>query len=180
MYKEIIERKKLPIATFLLTLLCVFIYVYKFIDMCFTGQGNLIENILYLGIIASMVIIAVVAIYRSGIRYKYSIIADQFIIHKIIRNNNIEVESIKFKDIRFLGQVKDLKEQYKVSSTKKYLCSIFNANRYCCIYSDGNELKKFYFEPSKEMIGKLQFVMNKGECRIYMRNRMNIPVQSIN
>lgn len=176
LYKEIIERKKLPIATFLITLLCVFIYVYKFIAMWITGDDSLVEDALGLAIFIFMAIVSVGEIYRSGIRYKYSIIADQFIIHKIIRNNNIEEESIKFKDIKFLGRVKDLKENYKVNSTKKYLCSVVNTNRYCCVYSSGGKLKKFYFEPSKEMIGKLKFMMNKDECRAYMRNRVSISI----
>ncbi|WP_102399633.1 hypothetical protein [Haloimpatiens massiliensis] len=176
MYKEIIERKKLPIATFLITLLCAFIYLYKFISIWITGDAGVMDDVLGLGIFICMATISIGEIYRSCIRYKYSIIADQFIIHKMVRNNNIEEESVKFKDIKFLGKVKDLKEDYKVNSTKKYLCSVFKTNRYCCVYSNGRELKKFYFEPSKEMIGKLRFMMNKDECKAYMRNRVSISI----
>jgi hypothetical protein len=48
-----------------------------------------------------------------------------------------------------------------VTSSKKYVCSIFNFNPYCCIYRDGDKLKRFYFEPSNNFIEKIKLNREK-------------------
>lgn len=176
MYKEIIERKKLPIVTFLLMLLCAFIYLNKFVSSTFDGNAQIIENIINSLIVVTMIFVSFVEIYKSNIRYKYSIIANQFIIHKIVRNTNVEVENVKFKDIKFIGKSCELKKKYKTLSNKKYLCSLFSSKTYCCVYSDGDKLRKFYFEPSDEFLSKAKFMMNKAEECIFPKSRMSISI----
>lgn len=176
LYKEIVNRKKLPMATFLLMMFCVCIYSYKFISSLFRGNKTNVQNLINLIIILAMIVISIIEIYKSSVSYKYSIIADQFIIHKIVGKVNKEVESVKFKNIKFIGREVDLKENYKVRSNKKYLCSMFNFNRYCCVYYDGKEFRKFYFQPSEKLLSKFKFIMNKDEYYIYVKNRDRVSV----
>ncbi|WP_373899506.1 hypothetical protein ACER0A_001085 [Haloimpatiens sp. FM7315] len=178
LYKEVIERKKLPVGTFLMFLLCIVLYVSKFTSMFFIGKNTLMDNVFNTMLMVVMIVTVGLEVYKSSVRYKYLIIADQLIIHKIIRNSKQEVENIKIKDIKFVGKSKELKAQFKISSTKKYICSLFKCNRYCCVYLEEgtNNYKKFYFEPSREMISKIMLIMNRDVEVDYLKERLKISV----
>ena len=92
--------------------------------------------------------------------YKYSVIADQLIIHKIKSSEQETLENLKLDDIVFLGKGKEQINRYKAKREKKYICDLINKKQtYCCIYKKDREYRKFYFQPSGEMVEKLKKVI---------------------
>lgn len=95
---------------------------------------------------------------KCKISYKYSIVANQLMIHKVKDNSQSTLENIKLNNIVYLGK-DDHKEakEFKVSSCKKYVCSLLDrTGHYCCIYKNGDVYNKFYFKPSKTLVDKLE------------------------
>ncbi|WP_027633522.1 hypothetical protein [Clostridium hydrogeniformans] len=160
MYKEIVEIRKTPRIIGVLVLMCLMIMF-----------SNLIENIkvfnFKIGFITDPLIILITVLFmafeflRCKVRYKYSIIADQLIIHKLKDRHQAIEENIKLKDIVFVGKAKELKKKLNISSSRYYICSLTRFNEYCCIYKDGNSYRKFYFQPSSNLIVKLTNIVNK-------------------
>lgn len=92
--------------------------------------------------------------------YKYSVIADQLIIHKIQSSEQETLENLKLDDIVFLGTGRNEINKYKAKKEKKYICDLINTKEtYCCIYKKDREYRKFYFQPSGEMVKKLKKVI---------------------
>lgn len=92
--------------------------------------------------------------------YKYSVIANQLIIHKIISSEQETLENLKLDDIVFLGKGRDQINKYKAKREKKYICDYINYKEtYCCVYKKDREYRKFYFQPSGEMVEKLKKVI---------------------
>ncbi|MEW8956155.1 hypothetical protein [Clostridium sp.] len=160
MYKETVEIRKAPRIIGVFIMMCLMITV-----------SNLIENIkvfdFKIGFVTNPLIILLTVSFiafefiRCKIRYKYSIIANQLIIHKLKdRHQDIE-ENIKLQDIVFVGKSKELKRKLNISSSKYYVCSLTRFNECCCIYKDGNSYRKFYFQPSSNLITKLTKIVNK-------------------
>ena len=90
--------------------------------------------------------------------YKYSIVANQLMIHKVKANKQSTLENIKLNNIVYLGKdySKEAKD-FKTSSCKKYVCSLLDTTgHYCCIYKNGDGYNKFYFKPSKTLVDKLE------------------------
>lgn len=95
---------------------------------------------------------------KCNTSYKYSIVANQLMIHKVKSNKQSTLENIKINNIVYLGK-DDSKEakEFKISSCKKYVCSLLDVTgHYCCIYRKDDRYYKFYFKPSKTLVNKLE------------------------
>ncbi|MBS5823446.1 MAG: hypothetical protein KID00_06230 [Clostridium argentinense] len=165
MYKEIICRKKLSVLLFLFMVILIFILLSDFINS-FIGSMRIVCNTFFLFLTIGFCIFEA---YKCSIKYKYSIIADQLIIHRIRGDVQFLVEDIKIKDIEYVGQCSQGSKFFRLISPKKYICSIFKLNKYCCVYKMNGKISKFYFEPSDELVQKLKNVKEKnalcyGQC----------------
>ncbi|KAJ49940.1 hypothetical protein BD780_003922 [Clostridium tetanomorphum] len=160
MYKETIKRRKLPS---LLKLFIILVSVLFFIEIIegLTVSGQNVRIIAMIFCTTLVILTLIFEIFRCRVRYTYSIIADQFIIHKIKGSEDKVVENIKLRNIQYIGQKSIPKFKEDIISSKKYVCSILNFSPYCCIYRDGSNLKRFYFEPSNNLIEKIKFHRNK-------------------
>ena len=162
MYKEIIVRKKLHgiLGWFLLLNITICISdlvkrLYK--DSTFNFYSS-IFFIIVLGIISYMQFI------KYNENFKFTIIADQLTIHKVRNWNGVEgklLENIKIKNICLIEKVSSLKEKYSVISTKRYCSTMFGKDVYCCVYKDGDKLRRFYFQPSEVFVNKIKCYMEK-------------------
>ncbi|MBU5227567.1 hypothetical protein KQI36_13080 [Clostridium senegalense] len=167
MYKETIYRKKLPALLFLFLLMIIFILLSDFIN-------NKIEsvrvfcNIFFLGLMA---ICCGLEFYKCNTRYKYSIIADQLIIHKVVGDLQVLVADIKIKDIENITKIKGNKLFCLLSGNKYTCCLLGLKNRYCCSYKFNGKINKFYFEPSKKLINRINIIREKHE--IYNEETIN-------
>ncbi|NEZ47341.1 hypothetical protein FDF74_09060 [Clostridium niameyense] len=160
MYKETIIRKRVPVLLFVIILLTISLYLMEFIKGLKINVYN-IQQILNNLIIAFLILISLFEIVKCKVRYTYFIIADQFIIHKIKGSEDKVVENIKLKDIIYFGKTNRIKSKFMLTNCKKYTCSLFNGEAYYCIYKKGDKTKKFYFEPSYNLIKKLEYFSNK-------------------
>lgn len=90
--------------------------------------------------------------------YRYSIVANQLMIHKMKGNQQETLENVKINNIVYLGKDNSKKaKEFKVTSCKKYVCSLLDrTGHYCCIYKKQDKYYKFYFKPSKELVNKLE------------------------
>ncbi|MBO0570647.1 hypothetical protein EXQ43_04015 [Clostridium botulinum] len=160
MYKETVARRTVPVLFFMLILLVGILFLVEFLkSIKFYGYKlDEILNIFYLSIV---ILVSFLEVFKFKIKYSYFIIADQFIIHKIKGNYDKVVENIKLKDIIYFDKCAGLRSKIDISKSKKYTCSLLDRDTYCCVYKDGNSTKKFYFEPSNNLITKIKYLSNK-------------------
>lgn len=158
MHKETICRRKLVSLIKLFTLIVTVLFCTEVIEGL-TFYGLYIGGTLIVLTTALITLVLILEVIKCRVRYTYSLIADQFIIHKIKGNDDKVVENIKVKDIECIEKQKNI--SISAVNNKKYICSSLNFNLYYCVYRQGNKLRKFYFEPSDNLIEKLKFHKNK-------------------
>ncbi len=163
MYKEVIERRKTPVVVgsfIFITLMIAISNGVENIRIFDYRIGNMMDPILMiitLGLI-------LVELLKCRVRYKYSIIADQLIIHKLYNDEQNIIENIKLQDIVFVGKMKELNKKVQVLSSKNCICSLIHLNHVCCIYKDGQNFKKLYIQPSSKLLEKLKRVSKNNQA----------------
>jgi hypothetical protein len=163
MYKEEVERRKLSSVIAFFMLLVPLIYVSDFFDKMTIGNrvmGNITNPLLALITIT----IFGYAIVRCRTRYRYSIIADQLIIHKINSKEQSIVENIKIKDIETIDKKLHFRSKLQVRHT--YNASFLKSWTCCCVYKQDDRCKKFYFQPSDNFINKLHCMIKEEKKKV--------------
>ncbi len=160
MYKEMVQRKKFPAIVLLFFTLIIFICLSDILPKVSISNINL-KTIMTIFFSTLMIALCYIEFTKCKIKYKYSIVADQFIIHKI-RGEEVKIlEDIKLKDIEFIGKYSNCDTDVNITSSKKYICSTFNGNSFCCVYKAGEKFKRFYFQPSDGLINKIKSIKAK-------------------
>ncbi|EPY2272137.1 hypothetical protein ACXAUS_000944 [Clostridium sporogenes] len=160
MYKETVARRTVPVLFFMLILLVGILFLVEFLKNIKLSSYKL-DEMLNIFLLCIAILVSFFEVFKCKIKYSYFIIADQFIIHKIKGNYDKVVENIKLKDIIYFGKCAGLRSKINISKSKKYTCSLLNRDTYCCVYKDGNNTKKFYFEPSNNLIAKIKYLSSK-------------------
>lgn len=160
MHKEMVQRKKFAAVTILFITLITVICLSDLLSNISVSNLN-IKTFVTMGFIILMITLCYIELSKCKVKYKYSIVADQFIIHKIKGEDVKILEDIKLKDIEFIGKYKNFKTKIHVSSSKKYICSTFVGSKCCCVYKLGDKFKKFYFEPSDSLMNKITLLKEK-------------------
>lgn len=171
MYKEIIYRRRLPVFIVFFAVMTIVLYLLKIAEIMELIPIHMSREIDLICLIA-VISFGVYGIRICQIQYKYSIIGEQFIIHKIKGHNQKIVEDIRIQDIEYIGLIKNLQSNKKGCKNKKYICSLFNLNKYCCIYDDGGMVHKVWFEPSSEFIEKIKCIKSKQKFLDQQRNML--------
>ncbi len=163
MYKEVVTRRKTPFMAAMLLGLVMMIVISNIVEQIKVSNYEIgfITNPVFF-VITTIVI--TLELIKCKVKYKYSIIANQLIIHRLKNDKQSVVENIRIEDIVFIGKTKDIKSSINKNikkavnsiSSKRYVCSMSMFNQYCCIYRYGDKYKRFYFEPSREFIKKIQ------------------------
>ncbi len=94
---------------------------------------------------------------RSRHSYRYSIIADDLIIHRMCGDHNHVIEKVKLSEIQSLRKVKnptDFLRGFRRTYTENLL-----KKDYICAYENQSGKRTFYFSPSPCMINKLNLSM---------------------
>lgn len=154
MYKEEVMRKRLPVILEILVLLTLTIFISNFIEKISLSNHS-IGTIANPVLMIFMSVIIILGVVRCREKYRYSIIADQLIVHKIVKGEQIIVENIKISNIKYIGRVSKIKDKFSIKYTRRYCCSLYNFKTFCCIYKEGDTIKKFYFQPSESFIRKI-------------------------
>ena len=135
MHKEIKRGKKtIAIIVSLLTI-TVTLYIYQFFKINFKQTS------------------------KSKLCYKYCIISDKLIINKIKSKNEENVESVKIKDILYIGEKNNAPKEYnKCKCVKHYIRKFNNEKKLLCIYRKNGKVYRFVFEPSDTLISRIKSV----------------------
>lgn len=163
MYKEVVTRRKTPFMAAMLLGLVMMIVISNIVEQIKVSNyeiGSITNPVFF--VITTIVI--TLQLIKCKVKYKYSIIANQLIIHRLKNDKQSVVENIRIEDIVFIGKTKDIKSSINKNikkavnsiSSKRYVCSMSMFNQYCCIYRYGDKYKRFYFEPSREFIKRIQ------------------------
>ena len=160
MHKEIVQRKKIPVVILLFIILITFICLSDILSKISIGDINTkIFVTMFFNIL--MITLCYIEFLKCKVKYKYSIVADQFIIHKMKGEEITIVEDIKLKNIEFIGKYSNCNGDIHISSSKKYICSTFIGSKFCCVYKVGDKFQKFYFEPSDGLMNKIRLLKEK-------------------
>lgn len=156
MYREEVTRRKLPSVLGFFILLVPLIYIADIAEKIAMDNRTIeiVTNSLLFVITIGSVGYAVV---RCRTRYRYSIIADQLIIHRINNDVQVVVENIKIKDIQSIAKKVDFCSKIHFNHT--YNCSLLKPWTCCCTYRCNNKYKKFYFQPSDNFINKVHCML---------------------
>jgi hypothetical protein len=161
MYKEMVERKKVPAMVLLFIVLITFICLSDILPRMTIGIIS-IKFIAKMFFTTLMIVLCYIEFSRCNVKYRYSIVADQFIIHKIRGHEVTILEDIKLKNIDFIGRFENYKQDTHITASKKYICSTFFSSKFCCVYKVEGKFKKFYFEPSEGLINKISLLKEKS------------------
>jgi len=161
MYKEMVQRKKFPAVVLLFIILIAFISISGLLPRVRIGSIN-IKTYVTMFFNTLMIALCYMEFSKCKVKYKYLIVADQFIIHKIKGEEVTILEDIKLKNIEFIGKNSNYNSDTHISSSKKYICSTFTGCKCCCVYKVGDKLKKFYFEPSDGLMNKIKILKGKS------------------
>jgi len=161
MYKEMVQRKKLPAIILLFITLITVICLSDLLPKVSVGSIN-IKTFITMFFNTLMIALCYMEFSKCKVKYKYSIVVDQFIIHKIKGEEVTILEDIKLKDIEYIGKYCNYKPDIHISNSKKYSCSTFVGSKFCCVYKVGDKLKKFYFEPSVGLMNKISSLKAKS------------------
>ena len=163
MHKEMVERKKVHAMVLLFIVLIAFICLSDILPNMNVGLIN-IKTLATMGFITIMIALCYIEFSRCKVKYRYSIVADEFIIHKVKGNEVTILEDIKLKNINFIGRNQNYKTDIHISDIKTYMCSTFYRNKFCCVYKADDKFKKFYFEPSEGLMNKIK--LQKGNVTV--------------
>jgi hypothetical protein len=161
MYKEMVQRNKIPVVVMLFVTLIAFICVSDLLPKISIGHMN-VKIFVTIFFNTLMVTLCYIEVSKCKVKYKYSIVADQFIIHKIKGEEVKILEDIKLKDIEYIGKYNKSDSHIHITSSKRYVCSTFLGSKFCCVYKTGDKFKKFYFEPSDGLMNKITLLKSKS------------------
>ena len=152
MHKEIKEGKKTVAIIISLLTITVALYIYQFSKMTF-GK-SITEEI---GIEVILVILTLIVLIKEtrkcNMAYKYCVISDKLIINKINSKVEENVESLKIKDIIYIGEKANVPKEYNKCKCSRHYIRKFDRNKkFLCIYKKQGKIYKFIFEPSYVLI----------------------------
>ena len=155
MNKEVISKRPLPLVLLWIFILVSLLALKEIIEI--SSLSNIVEErYLSYGISIILIFVAIDFIRRCKIKYKYFLIDNKLVIHKLKGTSHSVEEVVDFKDVHFLGKKCNYKNKVKARKTTNYLSHYYNTDRYLCVYKKDGEYKKFYFQPSKNFVKNIQ------------------------
>ena len=159
MHKEIKEGKKTVAIIISLLTITVALYIYQFSKMTF-GK-NITEE---LGIEIILVILTLIVLIKETkkckMAYKYCVISDKLIINKISSKAEENVESLKIRDIIYIGDKANVPKEYSRCKCSRHYIRKFDKNKkFLCIYRKHGKIYKFIFEPSDALVARIKHLI---------------------
>lgn len=162
MYKEIVMRKKISSIFMIVIMLTISIVISDISSNLTFGEYRVGEySTIFIDLVVFIFIIR--QIQKCKIKYKYAIIADEFIIYKLKGNKQKIMETVKIKDIKSVDKIGKTKVCLDTPTRKMYGNLNFDNDVYFCRYNNHKGINGFYFEPSHKLINKLDTLINKAE-----------------
>lgn len=156
MHKETKEQRRDSALIISVVFASIMIGLAKFVGSLKVYNFTL-ENITDPIFILTTIIILYLVYLKCKISYRYSIVSDKLLIHKVISKEHQVLENVKVNRIVYFGNDKKEARKYKCKNSRKYSCGLLFAPMHFCIYeNDKGEYNKFYFQPSNEFITKIK------------------------
>ena len=94
---------------------------------------------------------------KCKIAYKYFVISDKLIINKISSRVEENLESLKIKDIIYIGEKSNVPKEYSKCKCNRHYIRKFDKNKkFLCIYRKQGKVYKFIFEPSDALVARIK------------------------
>ncbi|WP_370773988.1 hypothetical protein [Clostridium sp.] len=156
MHKEIKRGKKTVAIIISLLTITVALYIHQFSKMTF-GKNMTEEIGLEIILVVLTLIVLIKETKKCKIAYKYCVISDKLIINKINSKVEENVESLKIKDIIYIGEKANVPKEYSRCKCSRHYIRKFDKNKkLLCIYKKQGKIYKFIFEPSDTLIARIK------------------------
>lgn len=160
MHREIVHGKKIPAIMISLLAITIALYTVEIAELML-GKTFQVYKVIEVVLLLIIVFVLFKEFKRCSLSYKYSIIADKLIINKLNCKGDNILESIRMKDIVFIGKKVEIpKDLSKLKSHGNYLGSIITSKKCYCVYEKNGQLMKFSFEPSDKLLRRLYDKVN--------------------
>ena len=156
MHKEIKRGKKTVAIIISLLTITVALYIHQFSKM--TCGKNITEE---MGLEVILVVLTLIVLIKETkkckMAYKYCVISDKLIINKINSKVEENVESLKIKDIIYIGEKSNVPKEYSKCKCSRHYIRKFDKNKkFLCIYRKQGKIYKFIFEPSDALVARIK------------------------
>lgn len=156
MHKEIKRGKKTVAIIISLLTITVALYIHQFSKITF-GKNMTEEIGLEIILVVLTLIVLIKETKKCKIAYKYCVISDKLIINKINSKVEENVESLKIKDIIYIGEKANVPKEYSRCKCSRHYIRKFDKNKkFLCIYKKQGKIYKFIFEPSDTLIARIK------------------------
>lgn len=154
-YREVVCKKKAKAIVLVILFISFIIAVSTFLSAVHSID-RFDKKVINYALTALVVMFIAYQTFQCVTKYKYSIMIDKLMVHRIYSNNQTNLENIYLDDIVYIGKNKDNKYSCRSLRKKSYMCDMLAEGRYCCVYKTENGYNKFYFQPSKELIRRIE------------------------
>ena len=127
MHKEIKRGKKTVAIIISLLTITVALYIHQFSKMTF-GKNMTEEIGLEIILVLLTLIVLIKETKKCKIAYKYCVISDKLIINKINSKVEENVESLKIKDIIYIGEKANVPKEYSRCKCSRHYIRKFDKN----------------------------------------------------
>lgn len=163
-YKEDIHYKKLSSIRWTVLILLFMLAANVLTDSYYYSMHYHIEIGAFVFLGSLLAILAILQaydmIYLHSISYKYKLIDRELIFEKVVRGKSRAVLGVDVKHADLLVPANEEEDNRNIGRTYKFLCcSLKNSKVYCCIANRNGEKIRIYFEPSRELVAKLNMVL---------------------
>ena len=156
MHKEIKEGKKTIAIIISLLTITIALYIHQFSKMTF-GKNITEELGLEVILVVLTLMVLIKEIKKCKMAYKYCVISDKLIINKISSKEEENVESLKIKDIIYIGDKANVPKEYSKCKCSRHYITKFDKNKkFLCIYRKHGKIYKFIFEPSDALVARIK------------------------
>ena len=156
MHKEIKEGKKTVAIIISLLTITIALYIYQFSKMTF-GKNITKELGIEIILIILTLIVLIKETKKCNMAYKYCVISDKLIINKINSKVEENVESLKIRDIIYIGDKANVPKEYSKCKCSRHYIRKFDKNKkFLCIYRKHGKIYKFIFEPSYTLVARIK------------------------
>lgn len=165
LYKEIIRNKKFSIIKGLfLIILFTLVTFLATNSVDYSLRYNIrLDIILLIDVFLSAIMFKIIyeIAYSNRLSYTYKLIDTELIFERMIGNNRRVILSVDARNIEAILQLKEGKNFKDIDRTYKFLCRPCKNKTYCCIVNNKGKKIKFYFQPSDELMRKIENIMRK-------------------
>lgn len=158
-YREVVCKKKAKAIILIVLFVSLIIGLSTFLSAVHSID-RFDKRIINYVLTALTVMFIAYQTFQCITKYKYSIMINKLMVHRIYSNNQTNLENIYLDDIVYIGKNRNNKFNCRSFRRKLYMCDILSEGKCCCVYRTEDGYNKFYFQPSDELIKRIENLKN--------------------